>query len=202
MEWQSNSTLQFNPLDASDTPKTHTGSSTEAHITLGLETVDALNAQNPAGSLAREKESIRQTIFRAAVDHIIPELARNTGQAIEPPPGQSHIDSTSDSHQEDRVQVRNSVLMTRHNLNMVFRLDSDRIMNPATLLHLGREGVASAITEHVIHSFEHHYAGKNQSAVASHSALADDHVTDYQTQDYTPEVPQISPASQSDDSRL
>lgn len=84
---------------------------------------------------------------------------------------------------------------TRHALEMVFRLDSDRMMNPATLLYLHRGQVAAAITDQIVYSLEQRYEGKTHSDVASHVATMNDQVTGYQAREYTPKVPQISPSS-------
>ena len=155
MEWNSRASARTEQLSER---------AARVDLTLDLNTFGALDAERLHDDLNARREQIRQKIFRAIADHVVPAVAQNTGQPLEHPE-RWEVSSKHQTHSSWRTpQVRHGRLATDHRMDLHFDFEADQAMNAATMLQLGREQVGMAVADSFVHSLDQDFFGKEESS--------------------------------------
>ena len=170
----------------------------DTHLSLDLQTVDALDLSRIAEDLQARRNDIRSQIFRKIANEVIPSMMEGLEMDI---PEQWSIESNgSGTGTMASPKLSNGVLNTDHHLEVDFSFRADREIDPATMIYLARAQIAGHIADSTVFDLESRFLGKTESSVSSEHSTKDGEVGDYRVSEEgeEPERESDAPTSNAD----
>ncbi len=160
--------------------------SVDTHFSLDFHTVDALDPECIAQDLEARSNDIRSQIFHRIANEVIPGMVRGHegGEA----PEQFSINSeSSGTSTMTAPQIVGGALNTDHHMEIDFSFRADQEIDPATMIFLARNSVASHIADGIVFDLEHRFLGKTSASVASDSSTKEGVVVEYRVAEEGPQ---------------
>jgi hypothetical protein len=142
-------------------------------LDLDVALTDFLHSKNIAAELTMKEKEIRKEIFLVVLNQILKKIVEDTGVSYDFE-GQVHAKHHVDTHGHasfEKPKVEGETFVIRDRLKMVMNIETNRPLNAMQAIRASNHGIATAITDDILHHLKRKFLGITKSSTTTESEI-------------------------------